>query len=333
MNDVAHNTRKVSYYIARITGLLLLLAMSATFFYSAYTKSGVEFRHFLLVETPASSNAFDSFQWSFLDLGINSIFISGILARMMIGMELLMGMFLLFHIFLKQFTYKAVIVILSVFIVYLLIVLAKQGNTGNCGCFGDAVTMKPLTAIWKNVIMIAVTILLMYIYPVKPYKHQEYYCFLISLVAFCFPFVVNFMYTGTAPEKSDKQIDLGLLYKYTPAPPSELTTGKHILAFMSLTCPHCKKAAYLMQVIHHEHPDIPMYIVLDGAEQNMKQFFDETHAEQVPHILYKHTPEFMQLAGPGVPAIYWINNGHVEYQSKYAYYQLDPGFMEKWVKP
>jgi hypothetical protein len=331
MEDTLRPTHKFSFYLGRITGVILLLAMSATFFYSAYTKSGVEFRHFMLVDTPRSTNAFDSFQWTFLDLGINSIFVGGIIARMMIGMELLLGLFLLFHIFLRKFTYPAIIVVLSVFIAYLLVVIAKQGNTGNCGCFGDQLAMKPLTAIWKNLIMIAVTVLLMFIYPIKPYKYQEYACLVIGLLGLSIPFLVNFMYWGTAPERSTKQIDLNLLYKFSPAPSVELRTGKHIIAFMSLTCPHCKKAAYLLQIIHHQQPDIPIFMVLEGPDEFKQKFFDETHAEQVPYILYRHSEEFLKLAGPGVPSIYWVNNGHVEYQSKYAYYQLDPKFMEQWI--
>ncbi len=347
------------YYIKRISGVILLLALSATFFYSAYTKSGVEFNPHpittalqvtknmphsfwkttgaffenLIVETQQSNNSFDSFQWSFLDLGINSILATGIIARVFIGLELLLGLFLLFHIYLRRFTYPAVIAILSVFIIYLLIVILKQGNTGNCGCFGDKISMKPMAAIWKNIIMIAITILLMYIYPAKPYKHQEYYCMGLGLVAFSLPFLFNFIYTGTSPEPYNQPIDLSLLYKYDPAPQVELRTGKHIVAFMSLTCPHCKKAAYLLHVIHQQHPDVPIFIVLDGPEAFKDQFFKETHAEDVPYLYFAHhSVDFVKMAGPGVPSIFWFNNGVAEYKSVYAYYQLDPGYMEQWLK-
>src|ERR1039458_6550339 len=116
------STNTILFFAKRISGALLLLALSATFFYSAYTKSGVEFNPYLLkstqqaakatkhcfwmtpvlfiqnmlVETPQSDNSFDSFQWTFLDLGINSILATGIIARLFIGMELLLGLFLLF---------------------------------------------------------------------------------------------------------------------------------------------------------------------------------------------------------------------------------------------
>jgi len=328
MDTASTSQNKILFYTKRITGAALLLALAATFFYSAYSKSGVKFQGFYLV---SDINAFDSFQWTFLDLGINSILAAGIIARMMIGFELLLGIFLVFHIFLRSFTYPAIITILSIFIIYLLIIILKQGNSGNCGCFGDKVAMKPLAAIWKNVAMIAVTILLMYIYPVKPYKYQEFYCMALALVAFSMPFVVNNIDPTTNPEPYSKPIDLGLLYKYTPAPIEELRTGKHLIAFMSLTCPHCKKAAYLLHVIHLEHPDIPMFIVLDGPEAFKQKFFDETHAEDIPNLYYfKHTAEFIQLAGPGVPSIYLVNNGKIEYKGDY--YHLDPGFLERWYR-
>lgn len=258
---------------------------------------------------------------------------AGIVARLMIAMEFVLGLFLLFHIFLKKFTYPAVLAVLSVFCIYLLIVILKQGNTGNCGCFGDKLAMTPLAAIFKNLSMMAVTGVLMVIYPVKPYKNQDIICALLTLMGIVAPFLLNFMNTGSAPVPYKKAIDLSLLYKYEPAPSVDLQHGKHIIAFMSLTCPHCKKAAYLLQIIHREHPDYPIYMVIDGSETFRKSFFDETHAEQVPHLLYYHTNDFVKMAGlDGVPAIYWVNNSNIEYKSQYAYYQLDPKYMADWLK-
>jgi hypothetical protein len=218
-------------------------------------------------------------------------------------------------------------------------VISKQGNAGNCGCFGDNISMSPLAAIWKNVIMIAVTVVLMYIYPVRPYKNQEYVALFLGLASFTTPFLVNNVYTGSAPEAYHKPINLDLLYKFDPKPNVDLRTGKHIVAFMSYTCPHCKKAAYLIQIIHREHPEIPIYLVLDGASDFEKTFFNETHAQNVPHLYYRHSPEFDTLVTTGinpgeqagVPAVYWVNNGQIEYKSRYAYYQLDPKYMLDWL--
>jgi glutaredoxin len=309
---------KLPFYLKRITGAVILVALAATFFFSAYSKI-------------YSDNAFDNFQWTFLDLGIDSVLVAGVVARLMIGFELMLGLFLLGHIYLKKFTYKAVIATLLIFIVYLLLVIMKQGNSGNCGCFGDKLAMTPLAAIWKNVAMILATLLLMYLYPVKPYKNQEFVVMALCLLGFSTPFVANRIALGTHPERVTDSLDMNLLYKYDPAPKIDLRKGKHIIAFMSLTCPHCKKTAYLLQIIQREHPDLPVYMVLDGSEKYRKAFFEETHAEQVPFLFYPHAEEFMELAGPSVPTIYWVNDGVVEYKSKYAYYQLDPDYMLKWA--
>jgi hypothetical protein len=192
--------------------------------------------------------------------------------------------------------------------------------------------MTPLAAIWKNVAMIVATVLLMFLYPVKPYKYQEYVLMALCLIAFSAPFVYNPVNVSAKPFSYTKPLDLNLLYKYDPAPDRDLRKGKHIIAFMSLTCPHCKKAAYLLQIIHREHPEIPVYMVLDGAAVHKKAFFDETHAADVPHLLYPHLDDFTLMAGESVPSIYWVNNGVIEYKSKYAYYQLDPAYMLKWMK-
>ncbi len=307
------------FVIRHIIGAILLVALAGVFAYSAYSKIH-------------SENAFDNFQWTFLDLGINSLMAAGIVARLMIGLEMMLALFLLFHIYLKKFTYPAILAVLSIFCIYLTIVLVKQGNTGDCGCFGDKLAMKPAAAIVKNLVMMAVTVLLMFIYPVKPYKNQEIFCIPIAGLAFCIPFLVILINNSSAPVPYKRDLGLNRLYQYNPAPDVDLRKGKHIVAFMSLTCPHCKKAAYLLQIIHREHPSYPIYMVIDGSDNFKKAFFDETHAEGVPHIIYQHTDDFVEMAGrDGVPAIYWVNDGVAEFKSQYAYYQLDPRYMEDWI--
>lgn len=300
-----------------IVGALILVALAAVFIYSGWSKIHTD-------------NAFDNFQWTFLDLGINSLWVSGIVARLMIGMEFFIALMLLGHIYLKEFTYPAVLVILGVFIVYLILLLIKQGNTGDCGCFGDKLAMKPLTAIYKNLAMIAATLVLIYLYPIKPYKYQDFVLLVFGILSFTSPFLLNMMTDSVTPIANKRTVNLDLLYKYQPAPPIELRKGKHIIAFMSLTCPHCKKAAYLLQKIHREHPDWNLYMVLDGSKDHEAAFFKETQSMAVPHFMYHHTPEFIELAGPGVPSIYWFIDGKAVMKSEYAYYQLDPNYMAKW---
>lgn len=310
-----------AFYIKRAVGAILLVAMAAVFAYSGYTKI-------------YSDNAFDNFQWTFIDLGISSQLVAGVVARMMIGLEWMLALYLLLHIFLRQFTYKAILAILAVFCIYLLLLIAKQGNNGNCGCFGDKLAMTPLTAIVKNLVMIGVTAILMRIYPIRPYKNQEIFCIPVAGLAFSLPFLLMNMDPSNAPVAipGNHVMHMDKLHQSKPAPEVDLRTGKHIIAFMTVSCPHCRKAAYLLQIIHRKHPEIPMYIILAGPADEAKGFFDETHAGNVPHILYKDFGDFTAMAGDeGWPAIYWVNNGVIEYKSKRTYYQLDPKYMQHWL--
>jgi uncharacterized membrane protein YphA (DoxX/SURF4 family) len=305
------------FTVKNIIGLILLILLAAVFAFSGYSKMH-------------SNNAFDNFQWTFIELGFNNQLVSGVLARLMIGMEFALALLLLAHMYLRQFTYKAVIGILAFFIVYLIIVIVKRGNTGDCGCFGDKWSMTPLQAIIKNVVMIGMTIVLMKIYDIKPYKYQEVIIPPVIALGFSLAFIFNPMYASTAPSPAKKSVELSLLYKYQPAPQADLMKGKHIIVFASYYCPHCRKAAYLLQKIQHEHPDYPIFLVMSGAPEQEQDFWTESHAKDLAHFYYPHTEEFMQLAPDGTPAIYWVNNGKVEYQS--TYYQLDPKHMEEWLK-
>jgi uncharacterized membrane protein YphA (DoxX/SURF4 family) len=304
----------ILFYIKRIFGLILLLSLAAVFFFSGYSKL----------------MSFEPFQWTFMDLGIPNMTAAAIIAYVFIGLEFMIGLFLLLHIYLKQVTYPATITMLVLLTAYLVILIIKQGNTGNCGCFGDWIYMKPVAAVWKNLVMIAVTVLLMFIYPVKPYKNQEWISVVAGMAAIVAPFVITPLNVSNEPKIVNEQIDLNPLYGAQPAPRVDLRQGKHIIAFMSLTCPHCRKAAYLLHIIKRQHPNMPIYLILEGDPDNYKAFFDETKAQNIPNQLFRNNDAFKDMAGDYVPAIYWVNNSVIERSSNYM--QLDPAVINKWLK-
>lgn len=308
MNDFVP-ANKARFYIGRGVGLLLLLALAATFLFSAYTK--------LLAVEP--------FEWAFWDLGIHNNIAVSIIARLFIGLEAMIGLFLLGHIYLKQVTYPAVLAFLGIMVAYLLVIMARQGNTGSCGCFGDVLPMKPLAAIGKNCIMMAVTIVLMQLYPVKPYKNQEWFSAVIGMAGFVAPFVALPLSQRAEP------IDLNPLYTtQNETPHVELRSGKHIIAFMSLTCPHCKKAAKELEHIYTKYPQLPLYLVLNGLESDEAPFFKETNAQNIPHNRFIGMEDFIKMAGRYVPAIYWINNGIKE--RTVSYMDLSGPAMVRWAQ-
>ena len=305
----------ILFYIKRIFGLILLLALAAVFLFSAWSKL----------------MAFEPFQWTFMDLGISSMTVAGIIAYVFIGLEFMIGLFLIGHIYQKQVSYPATLILLAAFTGSLILLIIQQGNTGNCGCFGDWIYMKPLDAIWKNLAMMAAVVILMFIYPIKPYRNQEWIAVVAGMAALVVPFVISPPNFGNEPSKANREINMDALYiPGIQQPEIDLRKGKHVVAFMSLTCPHCRKAAYLMHILERQHPELPVYIILSGKQENYESFFEESKAQNVPHILFGDMDEFKEMAGDYVPAIYWIDNSVVEREANYN--QLDPAIIKKWLK-
>lgn len=301
-------------HIKKVIGFFLLLSISGLFLLSGISKIF----------------SLESFTWSFIDLGISNFTLAGVFARLLIGFEIVLAILLLLHFRLKKITYPLICILLTVFTIYLLILYMNGNKDGNCGCFGDWIYMNPLQSIYKNLAMIAVTVYLWFTYPGYNFKNQMMIALLAGFLTFAVPFIMDPVAVGTDPLVVKKEIPLELLYKYDHQPKVDLTKGKHIIAFMSLTCPHCRKAAYLLHIIKEQHPELPIYLVLAGNPINQSQFFEETQARNLPFVLYRHPDDFLEMAGDGVPYIVWVNNGVGERESNY--YQLDPKNMKAWLE-
>lgn len=305
--------KKVSF------GLLCSL-MGAIFIFSGYTKL----------------YPIEPFEYTFVDLGFINWQVAPFIARILIGLEFFIGVLLLFNISLRKIAYKSGIALLLLFSVYLILLIFLTGNKGNCGCFGTVIQMTPLQALIKNIIMLGGFFVL--------YKYHEGWNFnkksviittLLFVITFAMPFILNPVELNYSeaylnkPEENFK-IELDSLYNNATlnVPPTTLSHGKHVIAFMSLTCPHCRIAANKIRIIHERNPDISFYFVLNGDEEKLKPFYEETNTQDIPHCILLGR-NFVFLAGTKMPAIYMVNNSIVEHDVNYM--DLDQGELEKWL--
>jgi uncharacterized membrane protein YphA (DoxX/SURF4 family) len=105
--------------------------------------------------------SFTGFEKQLVDLGLCSWCGAHYLARLIVALELAIGIGILQPHFLKSFVIPITILLLVAFCVHLSIEIYKHGNQGNCGCFGQLIQMTPLEAIIKNVVTI---IMLVYLF-------------------------------------------------------------------------------------------------------------------------------------------------------------------------
>jgi thiol-disulfide isomerase/thioredoxin/uncharacterized membrane protein YphA (DoxX/SURF4 family) len=101
------------------------------------------------------------FEKQLVDLGISNWCLAPYLARAIIGLELAIGLGILFNHGLKKIIIPLTIFLLVAFCFHLGYQMYIYGpNNGNCGCFGQLIPMTPLEAFIKNIITIVLLIIL-----------------------------------------------------------------------------------------------------------------------------------------------------------------------------
>ncbi len=305
----------------KAASIILSAIIGITFLFSAYSKLfPIEPFEYILVGTTFIN-------WK----------ASVIAARLIIGIEFILGFLFLFSLINKRILVIAAI-ILGVFSFHLLFQILVKGNVGDCGCFGNWLSMTPLQAIIKNAIMIVVLYglyRLNFSFNLK-IKYKEFY---ISILAITAVFIVNpvdFGYSESYLNKpfSNFRLELDTVYnsknsdKVEP-PKVDIRKGKYIVGFLSSTCGHCKIAAQKLSVIHSENPSIPIYFFINGDNDKIKAFIAKTNTESIAYSKL-NSQLFIELAGLKLPVIYYLNNNVVEKQVDY--FTLEQAHIEQWLK-
>lgn len=197
--------------------------------------------------------------------------------------------------------------------------------------------MTPLQAIIKNGLMIVAALIVYFLYGGWQFKFNKLFLSLVSLTALAIPFVLNpvdYSYTSNnLDEKVNYPLELSLLYQPEDSskveiPKTELRKGKHVLAFVSLTCSHCRVAAKKFRLIKKNNPLLPIYFIMNGDKGRYKDFIADTKADNIPYS-YCLGKTFVQLASTNLPRIYYLDNGMVV--KKVDYFELNQYHIEDWI--
>ncbi len=307
--------------VKKIVLFVLSSVLGLVFLYSAYTKL----------------YPIEPFELTFVDIGVSNWRLAPFMARFMIGLEFFIGLSLIFGMRLKRFTLPLTIFSLLIFSLYLVMIIASTGNNGNCGCFGTAIVMTPLQALIKNTIMLVVSVVLLKLYDGFAFGKIEKWLFIaVFVTSFAMPHILNYVdmdFSSAYLNKKESQFKLELDSLYKDAKiheaPKTLSKGKHIISFMSLSCPHCRVAAKKLKLIKEKNAAIPMYLVLNGEYKKIQEFYEDTKAYNIEYSVLNGR-NFVYLAGLKMPVIYLVNNSTVEHSLDYL--QLDQTEIEKWLK-
>ena len=259
----------------------------------------------------------EPFEFNFVDQGFANWYTAPFMARFIISFEFLLGLLLVLNYNLKRFTLKATIGLLIFFTLYLIFGIIKDGNTGNCGCFGTFLKMTPLESIIKNIFLLSIAFTLYFLHNDYDWKYKRAVFISSLLVSLATPMILNpidlFMSRTQQTEKVGYKIDLDMLYnnpKYSP-PTVDLREGKQIVAFFSVTCKHCRIGAFKLGILKKQHPNMPVHVILMGDTAYLKSYYRETKSEMLP-ISFYNDEKIFKVIGPGVPVVFVLDNGIVK---------------------
>ncbi len=285
---------------SRIIVIIVRLLLSGVFIFSAISK-------LFPIEV---------FELNFVYQGISGWELAPYLSRALIILELFLGLALLFTNLLKQVILPATFGLVLIFTIYLVYTLAKEGNEGNCGCFGTVLPMTPLESILKNIVLLAMTV---FIYLKSEKRAWKYKWLLPSLFALSSTSIVLLFpiydYSYTSPTLTGEVADIASLTGFSNKQNVNLAEGKKLVAVFNMACSHCVEVALKISAANSRIKLPETYYILLGDSSEVKEFYKLTNSS-APYKLMR-SADFIHQFKTGWPRVTLLNNGVVKYDNNY----------------
>ncbi len=269
----------------KLLSKILQLLLGVTFLFSAYTKAvGPGF-----------------FEITLMDQGIApDRDIAGYMARFFIGLEFALGVLMLFPYYVKQlmgFTF----LLLGGFTVHL-IYLWSIGDTENCGCFGEMISMTPEQSIIKNLIMLAVAFAVFKTAELKKIK---------KIIPIGFSATIIMSMWAFLPMPNHEDFPFENFTHFEPKGRVDLSAGENLVAVFNLDCEHCQEAATELGELERKHDNFPeLYVLFFQEGATRVEGFESITQSSFPYD-FIDVNTFFDLIGDSPPRIYYLKDGTV----------------------
>tara|TARA_X000000950_G_scaffold103345_1_gene130407 strand:+ start:13709 stop:14611 length:903 start_codon:yes stop_codon:yes gene_type:complete len=275
----------LKFFEMKLLSKILQLLLGVTFLFSAYTKAvGPGF-----------------FEITLMDQGIApDRDIAGYMARFFIGLEFALGVLMLFPYYVKQlmgFTF----LLLGGFTVHL-IYLWSIGDTENCGCFGEMISMTPEQSIIKNLIMLAVAFAVFKTAELKKIK---------KIIPIGFSATIIMSMWAFLPMPNHEDFPFENFTHFEPKGRVDLSAGENLVAVFNLDCEHCQEAATELGELERKHDNFPeLYVLFFQEGATTVEGFESITQSSFPYD-FIDVNTFFDLIGDSPPRIYYLKDGTV----------------------
>lgn len=263
----------------------LQILLGITFLFSAYTKAvGPGFFEITLMDQGLAPNRL----------------LAGYMARLFIGLEFALGALMMLPFYVRklmQFTF----LLLGAFTAHL-VYLWSIGDTENCGCFGEMISMTPEQSIIKNLIMLAVAFIVYRTAQEKKIKKR------IPLGVTAVTIFATYL---LLPIPDHKDFPFESFTNFENKGRVDLSSGDKLVAVFNLDCEHCQEAATELGALKRDFNNFPeLYVLFFREGSTTVEGFEELTQSSFPyHFIDVNT--FFDLIGDSPPRIYYLKAGTV----------------------
>ena len=266
--------------------IILQIFLAATFLFSAYTKAVSPGFFEVLLEQQGLVPSRLYGAWA---------------TRFIIALETLLGLCLLLS-FYARFILRFSFLLLVVFSVHLGYLIAI-GETGNCRCFGEMISMPPLASLGKNIVLLAVNGFLL-CYKFRGNKKPRITWLFLPLL---FAAATLIWPVQTQPDEVVEKLPA-----FEAETGIDFANGSFLVAILNLGCEHCQEAAQQIVAWQNNGVDLPRVAALFFAEGDTTVAdFNTITGSNFPYQMID-VNTFFDLIGSVPPRIYWIVDGQVK---------------------
>lgn len=245
-----------------------------------------------------------------------SLNFSFLVARVAIIVELVLGIGLVSNCLHKLMWWGSMVMLLGYTL--LLIYALLLGRSDNCHCFGDVLRFNPWQSIIKNVVLMALFLL---VYKVKGWHFRRQWLALAGVTVACTVavFAVSPPDNYTPSYNPDQRLQKPLFEEALNRPPLDsldLTQGKQIICFFSTGCEYCQMAAHKLSLMQQFYgfPAENITYVFMGSAEGIEKFYALSSSERYRDVLYEDVLNLLKITDGNFPIIVFLNEGEVVHE-------------------
>lgn len=255
----------------------------------------------------------DNFELYIYSFGIFSYTWTTFLSRLLIFIELIIGISLIFKICFKK-TWWLTLLMMAGFTLFL-VYAAIFRDDSNCHCFGSLVELNPIQSIFKNIIVIALLIVIKneQSHDYKP-ALRKWLVALTLVVSFVISFVLlpmDVVYNRIYSDNEDVN-EAAFHESLNDSAFVELQEGRYLINYALAGCKYCKigaeKATMMFDRHGISHERLKFFV--GGSDEAVERFIEVTGTEDYEHWkIAAH--RFMSITYGKFPLFVFIEDGRV----------------------